>query len=51
MQSRHASGGILKNTPSRDFCGGNGISLGLDIAQDKVKAIEDQNAGENGGPL
>lgn len=43
-------GASFKNTPSRIFITA-GTSYRLDFHQDKVKAIEDQNAGENGGPI
>ncbi len=43
-------GASFKNTPSRIFITA-GASYRLDLHQDKVKAIEDQNAGENGGPV
>jgi len=43
-------GASFKNTPSRIFAS-LGFSYRLDMHRDKVKAIEDQKAGENGGPI
>ena len=43
-------GASFKNTPSRIF-GAMGMSYRLDMHKDKIKAIEDQSAGENGGPI
>ncbi|NNF19297.1 MAG: transporter [Flavobacteriaceae bacterium] len=41
-------GASFKNTPSRIF-GGLGMSYRIDGHKDEVKAIEDQDAGQNGG--
>lgn len=43
-------GASFKDTPSRIF-GAVGMSYRIDMHQDKLKAIEDQGAGENGGPI
>ncbi len=43
-------GASFKNTPSRIFVSA-GISYRFDFHQDDPKAIEDQNAQENGGPI
>ncbi|MCM4166171.1 hypothetical protein KCTC52924_03093 [Arenibacter antarcticus] len=43
-------GASFKNTPSRIF-GAMGMSYRLDMHKDKLKAIEDQNAGKNGGRI
>lgn len=43
-------GASFKNTPSRIFIS-VGASYRLDFHKDDPKAIEDQNAGENGGPI
>ena len=43
-------GASFKNTPSRIFITA-GASYRFDFHQDKVKAIDDQNADENGGAI
>ena len=43
-------GASFKNTPSRIFVTMGG-SYRLDFHKDKIKAIDDQNAGENGGEI
>jgi len=43
-------GASFKNTPSRIFISA-GASYRFDFHKDDVKAIEDQKAGENGGPI
>lgn len=43
-------GASFKDTPSR-FFGAMGMSYRLDMHRDELKAIEDQNSGENGGPI
>lgn len=50
MQVDMNLGASFKNTPSRIFAG-IGFSYRVDMHKDKVKAIEDQKAGENGGPI
>jgi len=50
MQVDMHLGASFKNTPSRIFAA-MGFSYRIDMHKDKVKAIEDQNAGENGGPI
>lgn len=43
-------GASFKNTPSRIF-GAMGMSYRLDMHRDKIRAIEDQGAGQNGGAI
>lgn len=43
-------GASFKNTPTRIFIS-SGLSYRLDFHRDAPKAIEDENAGENGGPI
>ncbi len=43
-------GASFKNTPSRIFVTG-GVAYRFDFHKDEPKPIEDQNAGENGGPI
>ncbi|MBM1107387.1 transporter [Aurantibacter crassamenti] len=43
-------GASFKNTPSRIFMSA-GASYRFDFHKDEIKAIEDQKAGENGGPI
>jgi hypothetical protein len=43
-------GASFKNTPSRIF-GAMGMSYRLDMHRDKIRAIEDQDAGQNGGVI
>ena len=43
-------GASFKNTPSRIF-GSMGMSYRLDMHKDKIKAIADQDANGNGGPI
>jgi hypothetical protein len=43
-------GASFKNTPSRIFVSA-GVSYRLDFHKDPVRAIEDQDAGENGGAI
>ena len=50
MQVDMNLGASFKNTPSRIFAA-MGFSYRIDMHRDKVKAIEDQKAGENGGPI
>ncbi|MCK0135259.1 transporter [Arenibacter sp. S6351L] len=50
MQVDMNLGASFKNTPSRIFAT-MGFSYRIDMHRDKVKAIEDQKAGENGGPI
>lgn len=50
MQVDMNLGASFKNTPSRIFAT-MGFSYRIDMHKDKVKAIEDQKAGENGGPI
>ncbi|WP_425489136.1 transporter [Arenibacter arenosicollis] len=50
MQVDMNLGASFKNTPSRIFAA-MGFSYRIDMHRDKVKAIEDQDAGENGGPI
>ena len=50
MQVDMNLGASFKNTPSRIFAS-MGFSYRIDMHRDKVKAIEDQKAGENGGPI
>jgi hypothetical protein len=50
MQVDMNLGASFKNTPSRIFAT-MGFSYRLDMHKDKVKAIQDQKAGENGGPI
>jgi hypothetical protein len=50
MQVDMNLGASFKNTPSRIFAA-MGFSYRVDMHKDKVKAIEDQKAGENGGPI
>lgn len=50
FQADLALGASFKDTPSRVF-GVMGVSYRLDFHQDKPKAIEDTNAGQNGGPI
>lgn len=50
MQADINLGASFKNTPTRIFAA-LGFSYRIDMHRDKLKAIEDQNAGENGGPI
>ncbi|MDB4293525.1 transporter [Maribacter sp.] len=50
LQADINMGASFKNTPSRIFVQA-GASYRIDLHKDKVKAIEDQEAGENGGPI
>ena len=50
LQADIGMGASFKNTPSSVFISA-GASYRIDFHQDKAKAIEDQNAGENGGPI
>ncbi len=43
-------GGSFKNTPSRIFVSA-GVSYRLDFHKDPIRAIEDQDGGENGGVI
>ncbi len=50
MQVDMHLGASFKNTPSRIFAA-MGFSYRIDMHKDKMTAIEDQKAGENGGPI
>ncbi len=50
LQVDVSMGASFKNTPSRIFISG-GFSYRFDFHQDPPPAIEDQEAGENGGPI
>lgn len=50
MQVDFNLGASFKDTPSRIF-GSMGMSYRLDMHKDKIKAIEDQGAGQNGGTI
>ena len=50
LQADINMGASFKDTPSRVFVQA-GASYRIDLHKDKVSAIEDQEAGENGGPI
>ena len=50
LQADLNMGASFKDTPSKIFVQ-VGASYRIDLHKDKVKAIEDQEAGENGGPI
>lgn len=50
LQADINMGASFKDTPTRIFVQA-GASYRIDLHKDKLKAIEDQQAGENGGPI